>query len=157
MNYYYLDPETPGEVGELTDLDASFHPPIATKLQCEFHIWPCDAILEFFPCWITTVLAMKHIQLSRLTGVSFAQVEVTKYGELELLTPYKRLPQFMWMKVEGTPGIDDFGVKKPHKIHGYKKSDYHEYMLVVSGRALDLLRRLGISHATIENYPYFIK
>ena len=153
MKYYYLLPEVAGESGELTDMDASYHPPIVTKLHCEFNTWPCDALLASFPCFIVTVPAMKQIKLARLTGVSFDGVRTTKFGELELRTARQSLPEFTWMKVEGAPGSCDFGINKPYKISGYKKHDYHEFTLVVSERALELLRRLGISYATIENYP----
>jgi hypothetical protein len=50
------------------------------------------------------------------------------------------LPKFLWLKVEGFPGRDDFGIAAGLK-------------LVVSKRALEVLKRVGFSHpASIEPF-----
>jgi hypothetical protein len=154
MRYYYLEPEAVGETGDRTIMDASFHPPIVTKLHWLIDHWIGDVLVQLFPCWITTVSAMNQIKLAGLTGVSFGELESTTSEQFREFHPNRRLPEFVWMKVEGTPGHDDFGVDKSYKIGETQKPfDYHRFTLVVSERALDLLQRLGISHATIEDLP----
>ncbi|APF85630.1 hypothetical protein HI806_01945 [Ralstonia solanacearum] len=55
MNYFFLEPEVAGALGENTVLDASTHPPRVEKLHFEFSGWLGDAILESFPCVIATL------------------------------------------------------------------------------------------------------
>lgn len=50
-----------------------------------------------------------------------------------------KLPPFVWLKVDGKAGHDDFGLAEDHR-------------LVVSESVLDALRPLGISHALIEPF-----
>jgi hypothetical protein len=57
------------------------------------------------------------------------------------------------MKVVGDPGKEDFGTCKPVAISARELLiDPKRFTLVVSQRALDLLQRLGIPHATVEKY-----
>jgi len=53
--------------------------------------------------------------------------------------PTLQLPRFAWLKVRGNAGQDDFGVAR-------------DGTLVVSDRALELLRKLGISNASITQF-----
>jgi hypothetical protein len=153
MKYYYLEPEVSGDIGERTVMDASVHPPIVTKLNYEFNTWPCDVLMESFPCWIVTVPAIKKIQLAQFTGVSFDAVETTMSEQLRDISSNRQLPAFVWMKVHGTQGRDDFGVGKNLGISTVNKPfDPRSFILVVSQRALDLLQQLGISHATSKEF-----
>jgi len=54
------------------------------------------------------------------------------------------------MKVGNAPGRDDFGVRKSVKS-GESREPFppHAFDLVVSERALDVLKALGLSNATI--------
>lgn len=152
MKYYYLDPEVDCEEGERTVMDPSFHPAIVSRLHVEFNIWPEDVLVACYTCLLCTVSAMGEIRAAGLTGVTFGEVETDKSEQFEELTPGWTLPPFVWMKVHGTQGKDDFGVGQSYKITGYKKHDYHEFTLVVSQTALNLLQRLGLSHAIIEDF-----
>jgi hypothetical protein len=153
MKYYYLEPEVSGDIGERTVMDPSVHPPIVTKLNYEFNMWPCDVLIESFPCWIVTAPTIKKIQLAQLTGVSFDDVETTMSEQLRDISLNRQLPAFVWMKVHGTQGRDDFGVGKNFVISTVTKPfDPRSFILVVSQRALDLLQQLGISHATCEEF-----
>jgi len=155
VKYYYIEPEIAGGLGEQTAIERDFHPPVVKKLNYEFDLWPEDALIESFPCWIVTASAMHQIEVNGLTGTEFADVKTTLSEELKLQHPNRKLPEFVWLKVVGTPGRDDFGVAKGSKItgSGAPGSDRH-FRLVISQHALDLLRKLGISHAEIEDFDW---
>src|SRR5262249_34584493 len=74
------------------------------------------------------------IKRARLTGVSFDEVEITTSEQFRELYPNRRLPNFVWLKADGKPGHEDFGIAS-------------DLRLVVSGRALALLKSHGFSHA----------
>jgi hypothetical protein len=60
--------------------------------------------------------------------------------EFKQLNGYARLPQrFVWLKILGRPGVDDFGMAKNHK-------------LVVSKAALDVLQEFGLPDAKVSAY-----
>jgi hypothetical protein len=137
MKYFYLEPEVAGGLGDNTVMDRSKHPPIVHKLHYDFDGWLGDALLESFPCFITTVLAKEKLQLAEVTGVKFQSVEVTTSEEFRDFYPNRKLPDFAWMQVEGIPRRDDFGVGPDSR-------------LIVSDRALQILREIGIPHAKVK-------
>lgn len=67
------------------------------------------------------------------------EVEITTSGEFEDIFPEMQLPKFVWLQVFGEPGKDDFGIKA-------------NINLVVSERALDVLKGLQLIHASITPY-----
>ena len=139
MKYYFVEPEVAGELGEKTILDSSTHPPRVDKLHYKFSGWLGDAILESFPCVIVTKAASDVLKESGITGVQFAEVETSISAEFREMYPQRKLPSFKWLRITGTPGKDDFGIAD-------------DLRLVVSEKALDLLRPLGIEHALVEAF-----
>jgi hypothetical protein len=137
MKYYYLEPEVAGDLGESTVLDTAQHPPLVHKLHYVFDGWLGDNLLESFPCFIVTESAKEKLQLARFSGVKFEQVKVTTSEQFQGFYPNRQLPAFVWMQVEGIPGRDDFGIGQ-------------DFRLIVSDRALQILREIGIDHAKIE-------
>jgi hypothetical protein len=140
MKYYHLEPEVAGDsAGDHTEADWTTHPPTVTKLHYELEYGPRDALLESFPCWIATVATMNAIRSAELTGATFDDVEVTMTEQAREFEPDFGLPDFVWLKIDGKAGQDDFGVAP-------------NLRLVVSERALKLLQGFGISHAEITDY-----
>jgi hypothetical protein len=153
VRYYYIEPEVGGGEGPQSVMDRTFHPPVTRKLHYEFEVWLGDVLVEGFPCWIVTASAMRRIKTAHLTGVEFDHVDVTASEEFNIHCRNRKLPQFVWLKVVGTPGHDDFGVAKSFKIEKVSRQIPAGYFrLVISERALNLLRELGISHAEIEDF-----
>jgi hypothetical protein len=103
-------------------------------MHYEFEGWLGDELLESDGCFIVADRLAREIQHARLTGVSFDHVEVTTSDVFEELQPNCQLPKFEWLKIEGRPGREDFGISPGLGV-------------VVSERALNLLRRIGLSHA----------
>jgi hypothetical protein len=142
MNYYTVEPEAAGGWGENTVLaDGTVHPPRVSRLHYRFDGWLGDVVLESFPCYIVTEEARRNIEDIRATGVRFDQVETTTSEEFDKTHPGLRLPRFLWMKIDGQAGKDDFGV-----------APAPDFRLVVSQRILDVLNHLGIAHASIEPF-----
>jgi hypothetical protein len=135
--HFYLDPEVAGGLGRHSVMDVSVHPPIVTKLNYKFEGWLGDVILESFPCFIVTVDAQRALSAMGIVGGTFDDVEVTTSDVFEELQPPQKLPHFVWLKVMGHAGHDDFGMSK-------------DYRLVVSERVLEALKPLGISNALLE-------
>jgi hypothetical protein len=139
MRYFKVEPEVAGGVGENTSLDTSVHPPIVHKLHYVFDGWDGDALLAGFPSFIATDDLSRAIKEARLTGVTFAPVEVSTSYEFQELYPGCKLPRFRWMQVHGRAGADDFGLAKiPY--------------LVVSERALGLIRWFGVNNAEVQDF-----
>jgi hypothetical protein len=131
-----VEPEVAGGLGPNTILDVGVHPPVVSRLHYEFDGWLGDVLLETFPCFIVTDDARQRLVDRRFTGARFDEVEISASLQFEELYPEVRLPRFAWLQVIGEAGKTDFGT-----IAG---------RLVISERALDVLRSLGLSHAEIK-------
>lgn len=139
MQYFYIWPNVAGGLGEHTVLDPSVHPPIVTKLHYEVEGWFGDVIVTTFPCFLVTEETQRALQKMGFSGATFAAAEVTISEDCQEDQPGLQLPPFVWLKVHGKVGHDDFGIAA-------------DYRLVISKRVLDLLESLGIPFAVIEPY-----
>lgn len=139
MKYFYLEPEVSGGLGDDTVMDTDVHPPVVSRLNYEFDGWLGDVIVTSFPCYLVTEDAREKILENGFSGARFDKVEVTTSELFEEMQPDLELPPFVWLKVDGEAGHNDFGLAKDHR-------------LVVSESVLDALRPFGISHALIEAF-----
>jgi hypothetical protein len=140
MEFYALRPEVAGGLGANSVLDPDVHPPRVSRLHYEFADWMGDVLLETFPVFIIERQVGEAAQAAGLTGVELAPVEVsvTPEGrEMMEIAGVGALPDFAWLKVHGRPGVDDFG-------------QLADAGLVVSARALSLLRESGIDNCDVE-------
>jgi hypothetical protein len=139
MQYFYIEPEVAGGLGDQTILDRSVHPPIVDKLHYQMEGWLGDAILESFPAFIVTEEAKQGLLEAGVTGVDFADVTITTSDEFRQLYPNRALPSFAWLKPQGSPAQDDFGVASDGR-------------LVISERALKVLQKFGVENAVVEPF-----
>jgi len=139
MNYFFLEPEVAGELGNGTVLDTTMHPPLVSKLNYQFSGWLGDVLLESFPCFIISADAADALGKDSYTGLSFSEVETSTTPEFNAMYPGRVLPKFRWLQVQGVAGSDDFGLASDHR-------------LVVSEKALEKLQRFGIGHALVEEF-----
>lgn len=142
MKYVILCPEVAGGFGAGTVLDTSVHPPNVSQLHYEVSGWLGDDILTTFPLFIVSASLKACIEQSDLTGFEFDKVKLTKSKEYKLSLsrrPRESPQNFYWLKVIGTPGLDDFGLNKLSR-------------LVISEKSLELLKKFNISHALIEDF-----
>jgi len=140
MKYFYVEPEVAGGLGKNTVMNRDVHPPIVSELNYHFDGWLGDELLETFPCFIASEIVKQKLLEAQFTGVGFDQVEITLSDEFQELYPDRQLPKFVWLRVEGAAGQDDFGTAPDGR-------------LIVSERALVLLRERGISHAVVMEFP----
>jgi hypothetical protein len=136
MRYFFLNAYSAGcnRASEADWATNTIH-----KLHYEFDFWPDDVLLSSSPSWIVTVPAKLAIQAAGLTGAHFDSVKQSRSALFDQLHPDQQLPEFVWLKVDGEAGRDDFGIAR-------------ETRLVVSDRALELLERLGIPHSKVSNF-----
>jgi hypothetical protein len=143
MKFFSLDPECPGSLANDVDLDTSVHPPLVESetLHLEFNTWMESALVEVFPCYCVTRELKEAIEAMELSGCLFAPAKITKSDTFNQFYPAGRyVPAFDWLKVEGKAAREDFGVSKDH-------------LLVVSERALALIKKHGLYECEVE--PYF--
>jgi hypothetical protein len=139
MKYFFIEPEVAGGFGENTVIDRSSGKMVVRKLHYELDGWDGDVLLERCPCFIVTEDAKKKLQSIGATGIRFDEVEVTTSELYKELYSDQRLPKFVWLQIVGRPAQDDFGMAKG-------------LMLVVSERALKVLKGLSINNALIKDY-----
>lgn len=141
MEYYIIGPEVAGGWGEKTRVTRNpGQRVIIHEFDYEFDDWFGDDLLTAAPCFVVTELLAKDIERAQLSGIVFDRVEISKSGIFDDLYPEGReLPTFRWMKIEGQPAKDDFGLTSALE-------------LVVSERALAVLRSRQLLEATIEPF-----
>jgi hypothetical protein len=111
-------------------------PVVVHKLHYEFEGWLGDSLIESTPCYIVSEGMAQKLREAGLSGFALDDVEVTKSETFGEMCGGRELPKFRWLKVGGVPGQDDFGVT-PNLV------------LVVSRRALEVLKAEGIAHALV--------
>ena len=139
MEYFYINPDVAGGIGRGTIMDTSVHAPVVSKLIYQMEGWFGDVIITTFPCFLVVSEVKQALQNIGFSGASFAHVEITKSDDFLELQPNIELPQFVWLKVSGKAGHDDFGIAR-------------DLRLVISARVLDMLEAFGIPSATVEPY-----
>lgn len=138
MARYVLEPEVAGELGPGTEMDSSVHPPVVTRLQYVLHGWLGDDIVESFPSFAVTKRLGKLLTESSLTGFRLGDVDVVMPDEANNVDDSPAMvPELLWLQVDEGPrgdlGLDDTG------------------RLVVSDRALNVLRQVNIANCDIES------
>ncbi|MBQ0926659.1 hypothetical protein [Saccharopolyspora endophytica] len=142
MTHHKLTPDVPGEIGDDTELDRSVHPPRVLHLAYVIDNWLGDDLLEAYPAFMVTDHLRGLLEGSGLSGYEIRQADVTIEEEARDTLPMigrTEFPEFLWLHVTGKPGHDDFGLTA--------KGD-----LVVSDRALEVLRQGHIDRCDIDEY-----
>lgn len=134
---YLLEPEVAGELGPETEMDSSVHPPVVSRLQYEVHGWLGDDIVESFPCFVVTKRLGDLLTEAELTGFKLGSVDVVVSDETEDLADSTAVvPEFLWLQVDENQS-GDFGLDESGR-------------LVVSERALDIMREVNLDNCDIE-------
>src|SRR5260370_42333268 len=140
MKYYLVEPEVPGGFGDGTVLDRSGPYLKVTKLHYRFDGWLGDDFLTSHPIFFATRRLAEEVKLNKLTGVALSNMEASPSEIFEAFHPGHRLPEFIWLKIDGKPGSDDF------RIVGNGK-------LIISAKALAVLRSFNLNYCRIAPYP----
>lgn len=137
MKYFYVKPAVSGGLDQGTIMDSGAHPPVVSRLVYQIEGWSGDALITSFPCFLVTEEAARALLALNFTGATFASVEITISDNFRELYPDVELPSFVWLRVNGQAGHDDFGLARICR-------------LVVSERVLDVLDELGIPGADFD-------
>ncbi|MDB5447643.1 MAG: hypothetical protein JWQ97_2960 [Phenylobacterium sp.] len=140
MVFFVIEPEVAGGLGPNSSISRAPDGSLAVAhLHYEFDGWLGDGLLESTPCFIITSRIADEITARCLSGVSFDAAEITTSARFRELRAASSLPLFVWLKVAGEPNGSDFWLAADKR-------------LVVSDRALELLRSAPISHAIVEPF-----
>ncbi|MEO8502143.1 MAG: hypothetical protein ABI565_14580 [Vicinamibacteria bacterium] len=137
MQFYALDPEVAGELGEHSLLDASVHPPIVKRLHYHFQGWLGDDLVQSFPVFLVSDRLRRAMEAAKLSGGSFDDAEVSVAEDFGAVSMGRSLPGFSWLKVTGIAQRDDLGVAGD------------DYCLVVSEGALNCMRRFALENCAV--------
>jgi hypothetical protein len=140
VDWFVLEPEVAGGWGENTVADMRTHPPIVSVLHYRFDGWLGDELVEAFPSFIVTRRVAQALLEAQLTGLTLAQLHQSTSTTFDELQPGRALPEFEWLQVAGSAGEDDIGLSSDHR-------------LVVSARALSVLRTAQLGHCEVEPWP----
>lgn len=138
MDFYAIEPEVAGELGEDTVMDTSVHPPRVSAVEYVITDWLGDDIIESFPCYLVTPRLATDLEASSLTGFRLAAAQVTLSEEAAEFG-VSEVPAFRWLVVSGRPGKDDFGVRANGQA-------------VISEGALQALQARSLDNCDIEPY-----
>ena len=148
MKYYQIHPQVDGHFGRNTVfIDESARPIQIEKLHMELDSFTGDDIITSIGIYVVTdqLAGILQSAVPKISGISFADVEISKSDEYywNQTKGYdyapEQLPKFVWLKVSGEAGVDDFA--KPSKGH-----------LVVSERALHVLQSFNLEHCKIKEF-----
>lgn len=120
-------------------MDASVHPPVVSRFAYRFESWLGDAFLEAFPCFIATCALADTLVMNEFSGFTIEHVTVSSSDEFKALQPGMKLPDFVWLKITGIAGNDDFGLAA-------------DFRLVVSEHVLHVLKSFNLENADIEAF-----
>jgi hypothetical protein len=109
MDFYAIEPEVAGELGEGTVMDTSVHPPRVSAVEYVITDWLGDDIIESFPCYLVTPRMATALEASALSGFRLDTAQVTLSDEAADFG-IAQVPEFRWLVVTGHPGEDDFGL-----------------------------------------------
>ncbi|WP_394613684.1 hypothetical protein JNUCC0626_27710 [Lentzea sp. JNUCC 0626] len=134
-----IRPEVSGGLGDDAVLDHSSGVPVVTHLHYEAADWLGDCIVTAAGEHMVVPKTAARLQEAGFRSFRLADVQVTKHDQFELFNPGVELPEFRWLVVDGTPGVDDLGADRIGR-------------LVVSEAALELLRADGLNHADVTEW-----
>ena len=139
MRYYVLDPDVAGRLGSRTQMDSTVHPPVVKRLHYELEGWLGDDLVQSFPCYLVTKKLQATLTAIHPTGLSFAVADVSASETFKDLNQEVKFPALTWLKVDGAPGKDDFGLTTDAR-------------LVVSDHVLQQMQTTQLSHCDVVEF-----
>lgn len=143
MKYFELNTQAAGSFGESVEFAGprQERPPKVTRMAYDFELWPEDAISGWMSHYVITKELSEALQSATpaLTGFSIGEVEITTESQFDELYGDRELPDFVWLKVEGTAGKDDFGLSANNSM-------------VASERALGIIKQFPHKYLKLEDY-----
>jgi hypothetical protein len=136
VRYYLIEPEVAGGWGDEFEIDRSTG--TVTRVHYEVADWLGDCIVTSDPVYLVLRDTGKHMTEAGFTGFTLDEALVTACDQHHIFNPDGVLPDLVWLKVHGEPGVDDLGFAN-------KDAD-----LVVSQPVMDLFRADGFNSVTAD-------
>lgn len=144
MNYYLLNPEVAGEIGNESELvyeggkikDVIF-------LEYNFMGWQGDELLTTHPCFIITESLQNDIISNELTGIKFKQIAMTFSDEFYNICGNMEVPKFVQIICD-----DLYEDNIESLLNDFYFNKYKE--IIVSERALNILKQHKLDMCIIE-------
>lgn len=144
MNYYLLNPEVAGEIGNKSELvyewgkikDVIF-------LEYNFMGWQGDELLTTHPCFIVTESLQNDIISNELTGIKFKQIAMTFSDEFYDIYGDMEVPKFVQIICDDLYEDNIGSLLNDFYFNKYKE-------IVVSERALNILKQHKLDMCIIE-------
>lgn len=146
MNYYLLNPEVAGEIGDGSELiyeDGKIKEVIF--LEYNFMGWQGDELLSTHPCFIVTENLQNDITLNGLTGVKFKDIAMTFSDEFYDICGNVKMPKFVQIICNTSYEDNVDNLQYDFYYNKYKE-------IIVSERALTVIKQHKIDMCIIENY-----
>jgi len=139
---YLIKPDVAGCLGSNTKGDMAARPVVVSEVEYEFDDWLGDDVVSSLGVWMGTKPLMDALISINATGITFRHATTIKSEEFHDMNPDGlELPEFIWFDITGRPSIDDFG----HSLHD-------SFAIVVSERAMEVLKRFNLAHAEMSEY-----
>jgi hypothetical protein len=155
MSMFRLSPEVAGQIGEKSVIlnrqereAGSDAPPKISLLEYVFDGWLGDDLIEAWPCFLLTRRVHDAILTSNLTGVEFKTPILSKSQLFLDLHPSKVLPDFDWIVPLGRVATNDSMTFCNWTSHDFCLNQRND--LVVTDRALSVLRKFSLAHCKIQ-------
>ncbi len=146
MRFFAILPEAAGQLGNAcVHGDITERPVQIFEADFEFQFYPHDDLLCGFYIFACAKPLAEALKKSGLTGFSIDSLRISfeeRFYQWAELHKDEQLSEFQWLKITGRAGIDDFGL-----VQGPT-----EMPLIVSERALHLLKQFKLQHCDIETF-----
>ncbi len=129
MTFYLIEPEVAGGWGGDFEIDRSTNTVI--RVHYEVADWLGDCIVTTHPVYLVLRETGKRMTEAGFSGFILDEAIVTACDQHEIFHPDGVLPDLVWLKVHGEPGVDDLGLADGD--------------LIVGQRVLDLFRADGFN------------
>lgn len=146
MNYYLLNPEIAGELGDGSELVyESGKIKEVVFLEYNFMGWQGDELLSTHPCFIVTESLQNDIISNGLTGVKFRDIAMTFSDEFYDICGNIKVPRFVQIICNDLYEDNSENLHNDFYVNKYKE-------IIVSEKALSVLKQHKINVCAIEKY-----
>ncbi|MFC3896046.1 hypothetical protein ACFOWZ_31610 [Lentzea rhizosphaerae] len=129
MTYFKIEPEVAGGWGDEFEIDRTTG--TVTRVHYEVADWLGDCVVTSHPVYLVLRDTGRRLTEAGFTGFALDEALVTADEQFHIFNPDGVLPDLVWLKVHGEPGVDDLGLD--------------EGDLVVSEPVMDVIRADGFS------------
>ncbi|MGW6933214.1 hypothetical protein ACWGE0_24370 [Lentzea sp. NPDC054927] len=138
MTFYLIEPEVAGGWGDEFKIDRATN--VVTRVHYEVADWLGDCIVTTHPVYLVLRDTAGRMNEAGFTGFALDEALVTAGDQHHIFNPDGVLPDLVWLKVNGEPGVDDLGLAN-------NGTD-----LVVSQPVMDLFLADGFNSVTADGY-----